>query len=142
MIKTEEIFSILKEYASETTEFKRTFDYEIAKENLLEILHSTNQVLLFKEENGKLQAIAILSCFHQFVKEKFGSIDIFYIRPEYRGKGIARDLLQSCLDWFKTRKCDKIVTFSLGKIGKDQLFINLLKKYGFREEATVLIKDI
>ncbi len=136
----EDVLLVLKEYAEES-EWKRTFSRNNSLVTLGRIMESENRDIIIITEKDEIAALSIVSCYYDFVEEKYGSVDIFYVRKKFRKKAFGRLLAAKTVNWFKLKECDKIFTSAMGKIGKDQEFINLLKKFGFKEFAVTMLRE-
>ena len=43
------------------------------------------------------------------IQKSTGEIDSIYVKEEYRGTGLGSSLIDHSLNWFHTKKCDKII---------------------------------
>ena len=73
--------------------------------------------------DGEIAATAVLK---RDAEEN--KICTFYVRPEYRRQGIAKELVQLCFDWLRTTK--PLITIADYKLGQ---FAGIIKRYGWTE---------
>lgn len=94
--------------------------------------------------NGRVVGLVILSWDRDFTEEAVAYVVKFYVRPEARGCGISRKLVDAILDWSQTHKCKHVFASSTANIDgkKDQMFINLFAKKGFKQQGVCLAKEL
>lgn len=85
----------------------------------------------------------VITCYNtSFFKGFEGNIDFFYVSPEYRGTGVARELVKYAVEQAKNRGatllyCGCHSGFDDGG-RNNQLYVNLFKKHGFMVNGTNL----
>ncbi len=85
---------------------------------------------------------AIVYAVADWQKEKFGYVEKFFVRPEFRAKGIARIIAFSIAEWFDDRDCLYSFVTSTANIGAGRLFSNLMAKYGYHDLGPTLSRGI
>lgn len=77
-----------------------------------------------------------------FFKGREADIEFFYVRPEHRGSGSSRKLVEAVLDYGHERGIDVIYGGVQNGMGKrnNGLYLNLFKKYGFVELGSMICK--
>ena len=66
-----------------------------------------------------------------------GEIDSRFIQPDYRSKGIARELLNHALEWFNANQVNDI---SIGVAYGNEETFKFYAKFGFLPKVTILQK--
>lgn len=130
------IFSLIKELA----EYEKLFDKvttseDILKENLFGKRKFAEVLIAEYNQNPAGQAIF----FHNFstFKGKPGLyLEDLYVKPEYRGKGIGKALLNKLIETAKERKCSKVEWVVLDW---NKPAIDFYKKLGAKEMKGWLI---
>ncbi len=122
---------VVKELFKESSQIKGaescfvSFDKELAD---LEGFYSGGALLVGYEDNAPVACIAIKK-----IDEKICEAKRLFIKPEYRGKGYARIMLNTMLDKARTLGF-KEVTFTT-KPAVMQIGYGLYKRMGFEETA-------
>lgn len=60
-------------------------------------------------------------------------VSMFYVRPEYRGTGLARALVEGVCTWADDLGCSHTFASANAMLGEreTQMFVNLTRKFGF-----------
>lgn len=134
-----EIEALLYPYFQESTYSGLTYDSEAAKQT---ILHWIPEVCVLARVNGELVGIVSMYFINTFYKEPECDVVMFYVKPEYRGSGVARGLVNAITMIADRNKAGIIYTSSGSGIGKENnnLYANLFKKFGFKDLGTELIR--
>ncbi|MBN2111583.1 GNAT family N-acetyltransferase [Candidatus Woesearchaeota archaeon] len=85
------------------------------------------------EENGKMIGFIELAMAKResvFKIKRYGHIELLYVKPEHRGKGYSKLLLNKAVRWFKSKKAE-YVTVSTHALDKGAN--SFWKKQGFSE---------
>ncbi len=83
-----------------------------------------------EDESGALVGYCICS-----VRDETGELDSIYVEPEYRGRGVGRNLAESGLAWLKQKGCRYIdVLVAEG----NEAALPFYEKLGFCVRGTVL----
>ncbi len=64
-----------------------------------------------------------------------GEIDSIYVRPEFRGNGIAREFMSKSMDWLNSKQVKDI---SIGVVYGNEETLNFYSKFGFFPKVTIL----
>lgn len=91
-------------------------------------------------DGDKLLGCSMIAYENDFQDETIGDINEFYILPEGRGTGAARELLSAVCDWFDSHNCKNVFVKSTGYIGQNKAFENLFGKYGFKVFSVVMVR--
>tara|TARA_B100000780_G_scaffold79906_1_gene54313 strand:- start:5375 stop:5827 length:453 start_codon:yes stop_codon:yes gene_type:complete len=139
-VKKEEISFLLK-FEQELVEFERPFDSTLKEEkisyyDILSKINSKDSCVLVAEVNDKL----VGSGFIDIVKAKpylkhnyYGSLGFFYVKKEYRGRGVNKSILNGLIKWAKK---SNIFEIRLQVYDKNSDAKSVYLKYGF--EPTLL----
>lgn len=79
-----------------------------------------------------------------YTNELVGELYQFYVRKEYRGKGVARLIVNAADTWYKEMGCARAYSEvghgTNGRMIGAKLFENLWSKFGFNRNGYVLTK--
>lgn len=77
-----------------------------------------------------------------YYKQPECEVIIFYVRPDYRGTGLSREMAKYLVKIADIYEVGAIYTSSASGIGKTNtsLYANLFKKFGFQELGTELVR--
>ena len=117
---------------NENYKVKDFFEQKIGKErNCVLVAKADNQILGyvygFIQDNG------------QVFDTKIAQLDSIFVKNEYRGQKIAKNLIQEFVNWAKNQGASE-VELSVCKGNKKA--INLYKNEGFEEDKLILSKKI
>jgi aminoglycoside 6'-N-acetyltransferase I len=73
-----------------------------------------------------------------YTVEKYGYISGLYIKPKFRKKGVASELVLAAEKWFNKKKIKRIELKV--NVGNDD-GMNFWKKNGFKDQQIIMIKD-
>lgn len=120
---------ILKEFEiPEDIEFIKNYDYNFYKNS------GGNFWIAVNEENDVIATTAIRKC----CNEKEVELVRVYLNKEYRGTGIASQMLDVAISFAKDRKFEKII---LGTYKKFERAIAFYEKHGFKEYNNEFAKN-
>lgn len=74
-----------------------------------------------------------------FTGERFGFIYDLYVEPSHRREGVARKLVEFCIDDFKSQGCEKV---RLNVFAKNAGARKLYERLGFTEHSMIMNLDI
>lgn len=64
--------------------------------------------------------------------KSYGIVCDVYIKEQYRGLGLGRDLVVNCISWLKSMGCE---TITLGVLGGNEKVLTFYKKLGFELQS-------
>ena len=139
-VKQEEISFLLK-FEQELVEFERPFDStlkdgKISYYDISSKINSKDSCVLVAEVNDEIVGSGFLDIVKAkpFLKHNyFGSLGFFYVRKEWRGRGINKAILKELVKWAKKRN---IYEIRLQVYDKNTDAKSVYFKYGF--EPTLL----
>ncbi len=131
---------LIQEYILESA-FKLTYNEANSILSLANCITSpTTALILVLDENIVIGA-AILAIEADFCFEKQGYLSKFYISKIFRGTNAARVLLSACNSWLVANQCKYSFASGTALIASEgKMFDNLLKKYGYEDIGSVLVK--
>lgn len=117
----------------------------LCKKRLLETIGGAvlcdNWIVLVSDNDG-IDGVLLAGTGYTFYTDLEIDIDLFYITPEARGKGVSRQLVQEIIKVAKSKKVGIIYCgchSNMADGGKnDKLYANLFRKYGFEATGTNL----
>lgn len=97
---------------------------------------------LIAVDDGKVVGFTAATAFRSFFKDPEMAVEIFYVSPEYRGRGISRALVDGIVSNAEAYGIKMIQTSCLSGMGvkNDAVFCNLWGKFGFKKLGTVLLR--
>ena len=139
-VKKEEI-SLLIKFEQELVEFERPFDSTLKDEkisyyDISSKINSKDSCVLIAEVNDEIVGSGFLDIVKAkpFLKHNyFGSLGFFYVKQEWRGRGINKAILKELVKWAKKRNVYEI---RLQVYDKNTDAKSVYFKYGF--EPTLL----
>jgi GNAT superfamily N-acetyltransferase len=132
----QKIYDYLRPYYTESSlQSRGTFSPENTIATLFMWLKEPSCHVYYIEENGAFGIFALIVC-STYMEEPESDIDMFYVSPEGRGKGISRRLVEKIDQINKSLNvvncyCASQSAFNDG--GKNaMLYTNLFKKFGYK----------
>lgn len=126
-------------YFQESTYNKLTYDHESTRG----VIKNWLENVCFVGKSGD-EIVAVVSMYYlrSFYKEPEADIEMFYIRPDFRGTGLSRDLVNCIVQNADANGCKVIYTGCASGINRknDSLYANLFKKFGFSVLGTELAR--
>lgn len=119
----------------------KTFNLQNHQETIRNIIFSGEGDVAVVYDNGIAAGFAIVAFGAEHHVERYGYIMKFYIRKDCRGTHAARTLTREVTEWLDAHNCAESFVSSTAGIGEDQQFINLMKKFGFKESAVTLKRN-
>jgi len=109
---------------------------EAAKVRLAQAIREEKIIFLVASLNGQpIGMCSISPCFSTFVCKSCGVFDDFYIRPEYRGHGVARMIVNAAQLWCKEHD---YASLTVGCARKD---IAMYQSLGFDTELGTMLAN-
>lgn len=101
-----------------------------------------DEIVILARVDGQLAGIVSMYFIQTFYKQAECDVVMFYVRPDYRGTGVARSLVNAIVMMADKNKAAVVYTTSgSGMNGNNnQLYINLFKKFGFKDLGAELIR--
>lgn len=132
---------IARAYIAESGQ-RREYSEENTQAVLEMCLGGDNGALLLVAESGNGLAGGLIAYLDQaFTEQPVCLVSMFYVRPEYRGTGLARALMEGVCRW--ADDCDCSHTFASGQamIGETetQMFVNLARKFDFQPAGSPVL---
>lgn len=126
-----------------------TFDEELFRTSLVTMANNSMYRVLLARVNGLPAGYTCIMATRDFSKEMIGDFCHFYIRREYRGMGVSRAFVEETLKQYDEWGCKKNYAAAASGVrweDKDeqknvQYFINLWKKYGFRQTGVIMTRE-
>lgn len=104
-----------------------------------QLLNNPDTAIIVHLEDDKVVGGAVVMRNKEFYNEYFGYITKFYVLPEYRGTRVARAVMKEVIEWFDDNQC--VISFATPSgVQYDQLFTNLLGKFGYRASGPLLTR--
>ena len=131
----------LEALKKEPTAFAASYEEKVGKEDeywqnqLKKFQEAEEDSMWFAEVNSQLVG---LTGWYRSNTEKLrhsASVYAVYVKPEYRGKGIAKELIKKVLDEIESKP--EIVKIDLNVNTKNETAANLYKKLGFEIVGTL-----
>lgn len=96
------------------------------------------------EYEGSIVGGVMMAYSLEFHEQPFCYVNKFWVSPMARGSDAGRQLLQAVLTWAKHYNCSHVFTTATAGLDEknQQLFINLMKKGGMKEDGPVLFVSI
>lgn len=100
--------------------------------------------IIVAEYEGSIVGGTMLAYSSEFHEQPFCYVNKFWVSPMARGSDAGRQLLQAVLKWAKHHNCSHVFTTATAGLDEknQQLFINLMKKGGMKEDGPVLFVSI
>lgn len=113
---TESDLQVLYEFQQGIVEAERAFDPTLKPGilhyyDLEQMIRSTNAIVLAAEENGELLGAGfaeIRPAKEYLAHSYYAYLGFMFTRPEARGKGINKKILDGLMDWCKSRGIEEI----------------------------------
>ena len=117
-----------------------TVEYSSGKAlaDIWRVYNSPDTAIFCNYKDNKLAAVAFCQLDNLFMVNTFGYIVKFYVMPEARGTTAARELMQEITDWFDAQGVTDSFSTATANIGRNQHYINLLRKFGYSECGVAL----
>lgn len=134
-----EVLELAQEFAEEVG---FTFNAGKAHVTLLGYIQNDHGELITHYVEGALAGAALVAYEDAFQDEFCGFLFKFYVRKPYRKTTASRELAQKVVDWFDDKGCVFSEAMVTGGLTTDKLTLNLFKKFGYSEHATILRRFI
>lgn len=122
-----------------------TFDRECYRNHLLNYLSDISSDVISAWDEDTLCGYVIIFCTREYTKENVGDQYQFYVRPDYRGTGVSRLLVDAAEKRFDDWNCAISHTAADPRLDKhpknNSLFCNLWAKFGYKTTGVLLTKE-
>lgn len=99
-------------------------------------------IITVETDDGDIMGAAFVYAIADWHVEKFGYLEKFFVRAEYRREGVGRVLAKKCSEWFDERECLFSFATSTANIGATRQFQNLMAKYGYEDIGPTLTRKL
>jgi GNAT superfamily N-acetyltransferase len=138
--RVHEFLKLVQAFIAET-DYPITYSEKDSKEYLWSLINNPDTAVFVHYEQDEMAGMMIVTRANEFHNEYFGYISKMYVLPKFRGTRTGRALLEDACEWFDLMDCALSFGTATAAIGQDQLYINLLGKFGFVLQGTVLIRQ-
>lgn len=116
-----------------------TFDHD---QTLEQVKSWIDGLCLIAVDAGKIVGFTAAVGYRSFFVEPELAVEIFYVKPEYRGKGVSRQLVEQIALHADAYGIKSVQTSCLSGISgaNNAMFVNLWKKFGFSELGSVMMR--
>ncbi len=130
----------MSEEATKESGYKLPFSRYEATNYLWQYINHPECDIILGDYKGALAGVSMLAYSSEFHEKPFCYVAKFWVLPSARRTRMARDLLNASLKWAVEKECSHVfVTAAAGLDEKEQrLFINLMKRVGFKDEGPML----
>lgn len=115
-----------------------TLHEKIAASTLRAAIESDDADVLIPFLDGEPAGLAVVACGRDYVAERIGYLEKFYIRRRARGTPVARTLMDEVARWFDAHWCWASFATATAGVGADAAFVNLARRYGFEPRGPTL----
>ncbi len=138
-----EINNLLTDLIQDERQYDKNINKNYAVKNYYEQFFEKKDscMIVAKDENNNILGYGfgfIMDCGDVY-DDKVAQLDALYIKPEYRNKGIARQIIQYFTEWSKNNKVSYI---ELKVFNNNNKAIKLYEKEGFLADKKILRKKI
>lgn len=115
------------------------YDPEMAR---LTVENWIENICVVCKDGEKIVAVASMFLARTYYKQTEANVEMFYILPKYRGKGISRAIVQTLVNVADANNCAIIYTSCAGGVGElnNNLYTNLYKKFNFNKLGTEMVR--
>lgn len=93
-----------------------------------------------RDKSDQLIGYIHIYCQDDWTEEMIGEMFQFYVAPEWRGRGVARELVGLADQKWKEWGCKRVYAEAASGVNP-QLFCNLYNKFGFKQAGLVMMKE-
>lgn len=139
----EEINNLLTDLIQDERQYDENINKNYAVKNYYEQFFEKKDycVIVAKDENNNIlgYGFGFIMDYGKVYDNKVAQLDAVYIKPEYRKKGIARQIIQYFAEWSKNNKVSYI---ELKVCNNNNKAIGLYEKEGFSTDKKILKKKL
>ncbi len=138
-----EIDNLLTDLIQDERQYDENINKDYIAKNYYEQFFGKNDscIIVAKNENNNILGYGfgfIIDCGNVY-DCKISQLDALYIKPEFRKKGIARQIIQYFTEWSKK---NKVLYIELKVCNSNSKAINLYEKEGFLTDKKILKKKL
>jgi GNAT superfamily N-acetyltransferase len=119
----------------------REYSWAWTQRALESFLADGNTLLLVADAETGFAGGILAMLDHAFTAQPVCLVSMFYVRPEYRGTGLARALVQGCVAWADAAHCSHTFASANAMLSdaETQMFVNLCRKFGFQPAGSPVL---
>lgn len=139
-ITGDEFQEVVKTFMEEM-EWPLVYNAALTTQTYANYLNDPDSEFIVERVDGKVAGIGIVTLDFFSHSQPFGYIVKFYVMPEHRGSIVAGKLMRRMTQWFDQRGTVADFATPLAKIGDNDKALNLLRKFGYTNEALQLYRE-
>lgn len=116
---------------------------ELRTQQVLEqaVADREHALMLLAEVDGGLAGGVMAMLDHAFTVRPVCGVGMFYVRPEHRGTGLARALMEGAVAWADAANATHTFTSADAMLSsaETQMYINLTRKFGFEPTGSPVL---
>ena len=102
------------------------YDYKVLSNSKKYIINKGGKIFFAESAGNIIGTVALMPTKNKLVFE----LTKMAVKPEYRNRGIGKELLKKCIDYSKSNSYSSIILYSNKKLNNA---IHLYRKFGFKE---------
>ena len=102
------------------------YDYEVLSNSKKYIINKGGKIFFAESAGNIIGTVALMPTKNKLVFE----LTKMAVKPEYRNRGIGKELLKKCIDYSKSNSYSSIILYSNKKLKNA---IHLYRNFGFKE---------
>ena len=102
------------------------YDYEVLSNSKKYIINKGGKIFFAESAGNIIGTVALMPTKNKLVFE----LTKMAVKPEYRNRGIGKELLKKCIDYSKSNSYSSIILYSNKKLNNA---IHLYRNFGFKE---------
>lgn len=138
----EQVLEIAVDFFYESDNRAGGLDADLYRFRVLQALQDITYDTIIVMDGDRIAGYSVITWVRDFTLKRIGEMIHFYVRPEYRGKGVSQLLRDRMIERWEDWGCWRIfVEAASGVNNSAKLFSNLWKKVGFKETGIILVRD-
>lgn len=139
-ITGDEFNDICKAFMDET-EWPLVYNASLANTSYSNYLHDDDSEVIVERVDGEVAGVAIVTLDFFAHSQPFGYLVKFYVYPQHWGSAVSENLMRRVGQWFDKRGTVADFATPLAKIGDSDKALNLLRRFGYTNEAIQLYRE-
>lgn len=138
-----EMLALAAEFVAESAHGREggwTFSPRVAEQTFRGAIDVSFADVLVTTDDAGISGCAVVAATRDYVEQRSGYLDKFYVRRRARGTGAARALLAEAARWFDAQRCWHAFATATAGVGADTLFVNLARREGFEVTGPTLVR--